>query len=95
MRSKCPAIGPKSLKKGCIRRVRRYYFNIFSIKNAKPFRVSKNGNTVDVIKKIGIAPHQNSQNNMQIQLRRNNNAQIPNNNRPSNIEIENNSEINI
>ena len=32
---------------------------------------------------------------MQIQLRRNNNGQIPNNNMPNNIEIENNSEINI
>ena len=88
-------MGRSHCKKSSIGRVRRYYFNFFSVKNSKPFRVSKNGNTVDVIKKIEFVPHQSNQNNMQIQLRRNNNGQIPNNNMPNNIEIENNSEINI
>ena len=88
-------LGRSYCKKSSIRRVRKYYFNFFSAKNAKPFRVSKNGNTVDVIKKIEFAPHQSNQNNIRIQLRRGNIVQIQNNNEPNNIEIENNSEINI
>ena len=88
-------MGRSNRKKDSIRRVRKYYFNFFRNKNAKPFSVSKNGTAVDVIKKIEFVPHQNKQNGIRIQLRRNNDAQIQDNSGLNNIEIENNSEINI
>ena len=88
-------MGRSNRKKGSIGRVRKYYFNCFRSKNAKPFRVSKNGNNVDVIKKIEPNPYQSNQNGIRIQLMRNNDAHIQDNSRQNNIEIENNTEINI
>ena len=53
------------------------------------------GNNIDVINKIEFASHQTKQNNVRIQLMRNNDAQIQNNNGSNNMEIKNNPEINI
>jgi len=65
------------------------------VKNAKPFRVLKNGNMVDVIKKINPIHGQGTHNTINIQLRRNNNGQNQNNSEQNSVEIDGNSNSNM
>ena len=57
--------------------------------------VTKNRNTVNVIKKINPIPARDAQNAIRTQLRRNNIARIQNNMEQNNIEINNNLDYNI
>lgn len=57
--------------------------------------MSKNGNVVDVIKKINPVPGQGTHNTIRIQLRRNNNDQYQNNSEQNSVEIDGNSNSNM
>ena len=47
-----PELGPNNCQKSCFRRINKIFNLIFSIKNSKQFRLSKNGAPVDAIKKL-------------------------------------------
>lgn len=77
-------MGRNYSKKSTYRRVSAYFIIYTSIKNSKPFRISKNGNRVDVIKKV-------EPNVIHINIQRNNVEQNQNRIEQNDIEIADNS----
>jgi len=83
-------LGKSDCSKNAKRRVSKYKYYNFSVKNSKPFRVSKNGVPVESIKKI--SDNFNNRNNdvIHLDIQRNIAPQNLVDNDEGNIEIENN-----
>ena len=83
-------LGKSNRSKNTKRRVSKYKFYNLSVKNSKPFRVSKNGVPVESIKKIGDNFNNRNNNVIHLDIQRNIAPQNSVDNDGGNIEIENN-----